>query len=194
MGDGNDAKCSSELHHPEDVHVQFTDSGADVNGCCDNRLPATVANVAAALMGVAIMWTLLYVNVSPELMAVPSGSLASIFVLYVTGTLAGQLIAKVAGLPPLLGMMLAGIALRNSGLYNVTGWCSHLVSTMRWAASRWSKNAACNIMSHYCMKSYFVSKNWLEQDEDIIYFERYLHYWQLSSLKIVNGSEVYIND
>ncbi|XP_022174970.1 sodium/hydrogen exchanger 9B2-like [Myzus persicae] len=145
MGDRNGSKFGSELHHnQDDARVQFTDSNsaAGVSGgdalasasCCDNRLPATAANLVAAILAVVIAWTLLYVNISPELMAMPGGSLASIFVLYVTGTVAGWLITKVGGLPPLLGMMLAGIALQNSGLYNVTGWCFHLVSTMREAA------------------------------------------------------------
>jgi len=142
MGDRNGARFGSEPHHnQDDARVQFTDnrsatgvSGGDAvasTSCCDNRLPATAASVTAAILAVAIAWTLLYVNVSPELMAMPGGSLASIFVLYVTGTVAGKLITKVGGLPPLLGMMLAGIALQNSGLYNVTGWCFHLVSSMR---------------------------------------------------------------
>lgn len=142
MGDRNGEKYGSELqHNQDDARVQFTDScgAAGVSGGdaatlasrCDNRLMATAANLAAAILAVAIAWTLLYVNISPELMAMPGGSLASIFVLYVTGTVAGWLITKIGGLPPLLGMMLAGIALQNSGLYNVTGWCFHLVSTMR---------------------------------------------------------------
>ncbi|XP_026804473.1 sodium/hydrogen exchanger 9B2-like [Rhopalosiphum maidis] len=143
-GDVNGKKRGQELHHhQDDARVQFTDScnagvsngdGSTSTSCFDERLPSIAANVVAMILAVAIAWTLLYVNVSPELMAVPGGSLASIFMLYVTGTVAGQLITKVGGLPPLLGMMLAGIALQNSGLYNVTGWCFHLVSTMREAA------------------------------------------------------------
>ncbi|XP_022175088.1 sodium/hydrogen exchanger 9B2-like [Myzus persicae] len=99
---------------------------------CDARLPATAANVAAAVVGVAIAWSLLYVNVqSAELMTVPGGSLSSIFMLYVTGTVAGKLIYEIVGLPPRFGMLLAGIALQNAGLYTVSGWCSHLVSFIR---------------------------------------------------------------
>jgi len=142
MSDRNGEKYGSELqHNQDDARVQFTDScgaagvssgnTAVLASRCDNRLLSTMANLVAAILAVAIAWTLLYVNISPELMAMPGGSLASIFVLYVTGTVAGWLITKVGGLPPLLGMMLAGIALQNSGLYNVTGWCFHLVSTMR---------------------------------------------------------------
>lgn len=122
-----------------DEHAQFVDggggSGGDVMamGWCDAKLPATAANVAAALVIVVIAWSVLYVNVTPELMIVPNGSLSSIFILYVTGTLAGWIINKVAGLPPRFGMLLAGIALQNAGLYNVTGWYSQLVSTVRYA-------------------------------------------------------------
>lgn len=138
-GDGNGAKCDPETHQlnpQDDARVQFRDTrDADVGSThasrCGGRLPVIAANIAATVLAVAISWTLLYVNVSPELMSVPGGSLASIFMLYVTGTVSGQLITKVGGLPPLLGMMLAGIALQNSGLYNVTGWCFQLVSTMR---------------------------------------------------------------
>jgi hypothetical protein len=117
-----------------DARVQFNEDGRrDVTamGWCDDKLPATVTNFAAAVVAVAIVWCLLRVNTTPELMAIPGGSLASIFVLYVTGTVAGWLVGKLGGLPPLLGMMLAGIFLQNTGLYTVTGWCFHLVSTMR---------------------------------------------------------------
>lgn len=131
----------------QDGHVKFIEGGAGATGghrsaaatatrtqtmgWCDDKVPATVANAAAAVVSVVIAWCLLYVTTSPELMAVPGGSLASVFMVYVAGTVAGRLITKVGGLPPLLGMMLAGIALRNTGLYTVTGWCTHLVSTMR---------------------------------------------------------------
>lgn len=98
---------------------------------CDARLPATAANIAAAIVGVGLAWSLLYVNVSSELMAVPGGSLSSIFMLYVTGAVAGKLIYEIVGLPPRFGMLLAGIALQNAGLYTVTGWCSQLVSFIR---------------------------------------------------------------
>lgn len=124
------------LQQQYDGRVKFNDGGASggrtaVMGWCDDKLPATAANAAAVVVAVAIAWCLLYVTTSKELMAVPGGSLASIFMVYVAGTVAGRLITKVGGLPPLLGMMLAGIALRNTGLYTVTGWCFHLVSTMR---------------------------------------------------------------
>ncbi|XP_025202600.1 sodium/hydrogen exchanger 9B2-like [Melanaphis sacchari] len=143
MGDRNGTSIPELHHHQDDARVQFTGScnagvsggdGSTSTSCFDERLPAAAANALAILLAVAIAWTLLYVNVPSELMVVPGGSLASIFLVYVTGTAAGKLIAKVGGLPPLLGMMLAGIALQNSGLYNVTGWCFELVSIMRQAA------------------------------------------------------------
>ncbi|VVC29111.1 Hypothetical protein CINCED_3A022735 [Cinara cedri] len=141
MGRKEDTATAAEQQQRQQFNttVQFDDIGGGRDGVravrwCDGKLPATAANVAVALVSVAIAWCLLYVNTTKELMTPPTGSLASIFVLYVTGLVAGQLITKVGGLPPLLGMMLAGIALRNSGLYNITGWCTHLVSTMREAA------------------------------------------------------------
>ncbi|XP_015365605.1 PREDICTED: mitochondrial sodium/hydrogen exchanger 9B2-like [Diuraphis noxia] len=101
----------------------------------DNRWPATVAEAIAVVLSVAVAWCLLLVNVTPALMAVPGGSVASIFMLYVAGLAAGHIVDVVGGLPPLLGMMVAGIALQNFGLYTVTAnWCDHLVAIMREAA------------------------------------------------------------
>ncbi|XP_060853698.1 sodium/hydrogen exchanger 9B2-like isoform X1 [Rhopalosiphum padi] len=101
----------------------------------DARWPATAADAIAVLLSVVVAWCLLWVNVTPALMAVPGGSVASIFLLYVAGLAAGHAVDVVGGLPPLLGMMVAGIALQNFGLYTVTAnWCIHLVTIMREAA------------------------------------------------------------
>ncbi|XP_050056472.1 sodium/hydrogen exchanger 9B1-like isoform X3 [Aphis gossypii] len=101
----------------------------------DHRWPATAADAIAVLLSVAVAWCLLRVNVTPSLMAVPGGSVASMFMLYVAGLAAGHAVDAAGGLPPLLGMMLAGIALQNFGLYTVTApWCVHLVAIMREAA------------------------------------------------------------
>lgn len=132
MPDGDkDGRGQEDLQWQQqsDAHARFDD--AVPARWCDGRLPATVANHVALLVAVAIAWLLMYVNVAPELTAFPGGSLTSIFLVYVTGTVAGRLITKVGGLPPLLGMMLAGIVLRNTGLYTVNGWCSDLVAAMR---------------------------------------------------------------
>lgn len=134
QGDENGTKDTSDATTVADsARVQFNQGGGDVAtmGWCDDKLPATVSNFAAWTVAVAIAWFLLYVNVDTELMAVPTGSLSSIFLLYVVGTLAGKLITKIGGLPPLFGMMLAGIILQNTGMYNVSGWCLQLVSKMR---------------------------------------------------------------
>lgn len=93
---------------------------------CDTRFPATVANVAAAVVGVAVAWSLLYVNVSPTLMGVPGHSLSSMFVLYVTDTAAGQLVHEIVGFPPRFGTLLACIALQNADMYTATGYCSDI--------------------------------------------------------------------
>ncbi|MBO8695546.1 hypothetical protein INO35_14330, partial [Staphylococcus aureus] len=68
-----------------DVLQRRIDHSGDVAAMawCDARLPATAANIAAATVGVGLAWSLLYVNVSSELMTVPGGSLSSIFMLYV---------------------------------------------------------------------------------------------------------------
>ncbi|XP_025202540.1 sodium/hydrogen exchanger 9B2-like isoform X2 [Melanaphis sacchari] len=101
----------------------------------DDRWPATAADAIAVLLSVAVAWCLLCVNVTPALMAVPGGSVASIFMLYAVGLAAGHAVDVVGGLPPLLGMMVAGIALQNLGLYTVTAeWCVQLVAIMREAA------------------------------------------------------------
>jgi len=123
-----------ELREDGDGLQRPIDHSGDVAAMawCDARLPATAANIAAATVGVCLTWSLLYVNVSSELMTVPGGSLSSIFMLYVTGTVAGKLIYEIVGLPLRFGMLLAGIALQNTGLYTVTGWCSQLVSFIRW--------------------------------------------------------------
>lgn len=112
--------------------VRFT--GGRGRSLADDRWPSAVAGAASALVAVLVAWCLLYVNVTPALMAVPGGSVASVFLLYVVSVVAGQAVAAVGGLPPLLGMMVAGIALQNCGLYTVTAdWCVHLVSIMRCA-------------------------------------------------------------
>lgn len=125
-------------------HVRFVENGdrGDDRGDrgrpllarLDDGTPAAAANLAAVLLSALIAWCLLLVNVTPELMAVPGGSVASMFLLYAAGVAAGRAVAAVGGLPPLLGMMVAGIALQNCGLYTVTAdWCVRLVAIMRCA-------------------------------------------------------------
>lgn len=100
----------------------------------DDPWPAAAGHLVAVLLAVLVTWGLMLVNVSTELTAVPGGSLASIFLLYVISMAAGQAVGAIAELPPLLGMMVAGIVLQNCGLYTVTtDWCVLLVAIMRCA-------------------------------------------------------------
>lgn len=136
MRDGNLGAAELRYRSNQSSRVQFVDrdDGRSLWDRFDERWPSTLTNAAAALLAVAITWFLLRVNVSPALMAVPGGSVASIFMLYVAGVAAGRAVAMIGGMPPLLGMMVAGIALQNCGLYTVTAqWCIHLVTIMRCA-------------------------------------------------------------
>lgn len=118
----------------DDVEGKWNGCSRKLLGRCDDRWPAAVADAAAVLLLVAVAWCLLEVNVASNLMAVPGGSVASVFELCAVGAAAGQAAAAVSGLPPLLGMMMAGIVLQNCGLYTVTvGWCIQLVTIMRCA-------------------------------------------------------------
>ncbi|VVC29109.1 Hypothetical protein CINCED_3A013145 [Cinara cedri] len=101
----------------------------------DGRWPATAAHAVAVLLAVLVFWYLLRVNVNPSLMAVPGGSVASLFMLYLVSMVAARAMGAINGMPPLLGMMVAGIALQNCGLYTVTvDWCIELVVILREAA------------------------------------------------------------
>ncbi|CAI6343142.1 unnamed protein product [Macrosiphum euphorbiae] len=146
MGDENNgsrtaAQTQFRLQPLKQYNVRITDHSdrpsrwSSLLSWSDNRWPATSADAIAVVLSVAVAWCLLRVNVAPALMAVPGGSVASIFMLYVVGQAAGCVVDVAGGLPPLLGMMVAGIALQNFGLYTVTAnWCVNLVAIMREAA------------------------------------------------------------
>ncbi|XP_022174709.1 sodium/hydrogen exchanger 9B2-like isoform X2 [Myzus persicae] len=140
-GTGPDAQRQFRLQPRKQYSVRITDNNdrptwwSSLLSWSDKRWPATAADAVAVLLSAAVAWCLLLVNVSPGLMAVPGGSVASIFMLYVAGLAAGHAVDVVGGLPPLLGMMVAGIALQNLGMYTVTAnWCINLVAIMREAA------------------------------------------------------------
>lgn len=104
----------------------------------DSAWPATAGSAVAVLLAVLIAWCLFRVNVTPALMAVPGGSVASLFILYGVSMAAARAVGTVEGLPPLLGMMVAGIALQNCGLYTVTAdWCVELVSILRFVPTHY---------------------------------------------------------
>ncbi|XP_050538588.1 sodium/hydrogen exchanger 9B2-like [Daktulosphaira vitifoliae] len=101
----------------------------------DKRLMAILSDYSMIILSIIITWCLLYVNLTPYLMAVPGGSIASFFILYVAGYGLGWLVEKLANLPPLLGMLVAGIVIQNLGLYNVeVEWCIKFVAIAREAA------------------------------------------------------------
>lgn len=130
-GNGTMAAATTTTTRHRDIRVHFVNDG---RGRIDDWWPSTAADVAATLLTVAIAWYLLCANLDGGLMSVPGGSVASLFVLYAAGLAGGRLMSAIGGLPPLLGMMVAGIVLQNCGLYTVTDrWCVHLVSVMRCA-------------------------------------------------------------
>jgi len=149
MGDREDAAQHQHTQQQQQLHIQqqqhmqqqaehrvrFTETGGRGSGLlarCDDRWPAVAAHAASVALAACVVWYLLRVNLAPALTAVPGGSVASVFLLYVAGAAAGRAAAAVDGLPPLLGMMVAGIALQNCGLYTVTeDWCVQLVAIMR---------------------------------------------------------------
>ncbi|XP_060861285.1 sodium/hydrogen exchanger 9B2-like isoform X2 [Metopolophium dirhodum] len=140
-GSGTVAQAQFQLQPRKQHNVRIVDHSdrpsrwSSLLSWSDNRWPATSADAIAVVLSVAVAWCLLHVNVAPALMAVPGGSVASIFMLYVAGLATGCAVDVVGGLPPLLGMMVAGIALQNFGLYTVTAnWCVNLVAIMREAA------------------------------------------------------------
>jgi len=143
-----DSAGSSYVPEEQPVQRKLSDGGGDgdddrtadnvVNmAWCDDRLTATAANLAATIVGVAFTWSVFYLTVMTDdiefslTAADVYISLSSIFLLYVTGTVAGWLINKIFGIPWQYGMLLAGFALQDAGMYTVTGWCSKLVSYIR---------------------------------------------------------------
>jgi Kef-type K+ transport system membrane component KefB len=74
-------------------------------------------------------------------MAGPQAQLFQIGALAVTAHVAGWLISLI-GLPSLLGMMLAGIALRNVGFIVLTGEYLEVAATLRYGAHSTSRSIA----------------------------------------------------
>ncbi|XP_050538581.1 sodium/hydrogen exchanger 9B2-like isoform X2 [Daktulosphaira vitifoliae] len=125
---------TQNMQSPQRVQFNSEDTTNSVN-FCDRQLPALVSSFLAVLLSIGIVWYLFYINLSPHLTNFPGGSITSLYLLYVCGAAGGWLIDKIAGMPSLLGMLIAGIILQNCGLYVVrTEWCVHLVAIMREAA------------------------------------------------------------
>ncbi|KAL1123880.1 hypothetical protein AAG570_001650, partial [Ranatra chinensis] len=77
---------------------------------------------------VLLCWILLYLLVHDEML--PGGEMFKLAVLMVVAVLAGML-AEVIKLPPLLGMLIAGVVLRSVGFFSVTGAWREVVVASR---------------------------------------------------------------
>lgn len=85
------------------------------------------------ILAVAVLGLMLWGGAVSKLgsMASPQGQLFQIGALAITAYLAGWLTSFLQ-LPSLLGMMLAGIALRNVGFVVLTGGYLHVAATLRY--------------------------------------------------------------
>ncbi|KAF6215493.1 hypothetical protein GE061_010247 [Apolygus lucorum] len=87
--------------------------------------------IGSLLVILALTWGVLYVLLLDE--AAPGGDLFKLLILIVSAYFAGQLVA-LCKLPPLLGMLIAGIALRTCGFYKIGGVYLEIVIKLREAA------------------------------------------------------------
>lgn len=97
---------------------------ADPCGCSNSW----TLQVLGLLVFLVLLWGLLYSLVHHEV--TPRGDLFKILVLVLLAFLVGKVVA-LARLPPLLGMLITGIALRTSGFYQISGVYKHIVVTLR---------------------------------------------------------------
>lgn len=75
-----------------------------------------------------LAWALLFSVLEDEVK--PGGQLFLLIVLVILSYFCGWVVSLLH-LPPLLGMLLCGIGLRNIGFFNMTGVYIHVVSTIR---------------------------------------------------------------
>lgn len=75
-----------------------------------------------------MLWLLLLILLGDQVS--PSGDLFRLLVLVLCATIAAPLTALVR-LPPLLGMLLAGIVLRSIGFYHISGIYPSIVANLR---------------------------------------------------------------
>uniref|UniRef100_A0A146L6D7 Mitochondrial sodium/hydrogen exchanger 9B2 n=1 Tax=Lygus hesperus TaxID=30085 RepID=A0A146L6D7_LYGHE len=87
--------------------------------------------IGSLLVILALVWAVLYVLLLDE--AAPGGDLFKLLILIVSAYFAGQLVA-LCKLPPLLGMLIAGIVLRTCGFYKISGVYLEIVIKLREAA------------------------------------------------------------
>lgn len=74
------------------------------------------------------MWALLYAILDEEV--VPGGQLFMLLMMTVLSAICGWLISLIK-LPPLLGMLMCGIVLKNVGLFEVSGVYVNVVDVIR---------------------------------------------------------------
>lgn len=87
-----------------------------------------VLNYITLIISALLIWALLYTLLHHEVK--PGGRLFALIVLTISSYFCGWLVSLVR-LPPLLGMLLCGIALRNIGFFNMTGVYTEIVVTIR---------------------------------------------------------------
>lgn len=90
--------------------------------------PKAISYVTIALGGL-LLWTLLFAILGEEVE--PGGQLFTMIVLMLLSCLSGWLISLLY-LPPLLGMLLCGVALRNTGFFDVSGVYLEIISAIRY--------------------------------------------------------------
>lgn len=89
--------------------------------------PTVISYVTIAFGGL-LLWTLLFAILGEEVE--PGGQLFILIVLMLLSCLSGWLISLLH-LPPLLGMLLCGIVLRNTGFFDVGGVYLEIISVIR---------------------------------------------------------------
>lgn len=90
--------------------------------------PTVISYVTIAFGGL-LLWTLLFAILGEEVE--PGGQLFILIVLMLLSCLSGWLISLLH-LPPLLGMLLCGIVLRNTGFFDVGGVYLEIISVIRY--------------------------------------------------------------
>ncbi|BES88689.1 Hypothetical protein NTJ_01496 [Nesidiocoris tenuis] len=121
--------------------LQKTDSGNNQKkcGCGMMNMISSQANLTnswfltifSVLVILALTWGVLYALLLNE--AAPGGDLFKLLILIVSAYFAGQIVA-LCKLPPLLGMLIAGIVLRTCGFYKISGVYLDIVIKLREAA------------------------------------------------------------
>lgn len=111
----------------DEGNVQSVAASEKRSRCCYLYWPQVSRILAVAVLGL-MLWGGAVSKLGS--MASPQGQLFQIGALAITAYLAGWLISFLQ-LPSLLGMMLAGIALRNVGFVVLTGGYLHVAATLR---------------------------------------------------------------